>query len=371
MNNTEPCTTDHYLQHHADIFFVSLDEDGVVRNVNRFARDFFGEDIAGRPFTDLLVDLSGRFSLSKAVQDPDKEWRVDISSARGQPHTFNVHVYPQKDGIAVFGESDQRSGVLLQENLLELNAEFSNLSRELQKKTAELEKLNELKNRFIGTAAHDLRNPIGAIRNLAEILLEDISGSLDPDHAELLSMIGTSSESVLTLLNDLLTIAHIESGKLELNLEPQDIVEFVKESIRMNRVFATKRSITVRFDRFEDLPHVVLDKSKIGQVMNNLLSNAIKYSPVGGEVVLSVLRSGDYVTVSVQDNGPGIPAAERERLFKPFSRTTNPVPDGESSTGLGLAIARNIIAGHLGEIDVTSSAGAGSTFFFSLPLVRP
>ncbi|MFP4153273.1 MAG: sensor histidine kinase [Alkalispirochaeta sp.] len=370
MNNTSTDSVTNYLQNHSGILCFSLNREGVVVDTNRFARDFIGAEVKGRRFDELLVDFAGRFSLSEAVRDPDEAWQLTIASGRGWPHSFHTHFYDNDDTIEAFAESDQRYDALLQENLIQMNTEFSNLSRELQKKTAELEKLNELKNRFIGTAAHDLRNPIGAIRNLAEVLLEDISGSLDPEHAEILTMIGTASGSVLTLLDDLLTIARIESGKLELKLEPHDIVEFARESIRMNRIFATKRDVTVRLERFEEIPSVLFDRSKIEQVMNNLLSNAIKYSPSGGVVVVSVFRSGDHVTVSVCDEGPGIPKEEQGRLFKPFSRTSVPVPTGESSTGLGLAIARNIIIGHLGEIGIADSTGTGSEFYFSLPLNR-
>lgn len=381
-----------YVFDHAGFLCLVLDREGVVVESNCYARETIGIDPVGKPFASLLVDFSGEFDLSNALTGREEQL-LHVTTADGSPQSYSFtfleeearpaqgagpaqeprleqEARPAQDRlILVCGETNYRETVMLQQNLLELNRQFSNMSRELQKKTAELEKLNRLKNEFIGTAAHDLRNPIGAIKNLSSVLLEDPEGSLKPEHGEVLTMIKSSSEFILSLLDDLLSIAKIEAGKLNLDIKPDDLVDFVTQNIRINRIFADKKNIGINLNLLEGCPPVPFDRLKMEQVMNNLLSNAIKYSPAGAAIEVSLFLSGDHATVSVRDRGPGIPPKERDKLFKAFSRTSVRAPAGESSTGLGLAIARNIVVGHLGEIGMKSAEGGGSLFYFSLPLV--
>lgn len=357
----------HFLFEESTLFCVVLDDEGVIVSANGYARETVGGDPVGRAFSSLLVDFARTFSLAEVLKEREPTL-LTISTASGVPWSYYFRFVPSVDGILAFGEVNSRELESLQRNLMELNTQFSNMSRELQKKTAELEKLNEVKNQFIGTAAHDLRNPIGAIRNLSEFLLEDPDGTLDSRHREVLTMISTSSRFILSLVDDLLNIAKIESGKLTLSIQYRDLSSFIRDTFRINRLFAEKKNVSLRLNQYEELPPIPFDEVKLEQVMNNLLSNAIKYSPRGGEVAVSVFRSGERVTVTVRDQGPGIPEEERIHLFKPFSTTSAEVPEGETSTGLGLAIARNIVVGHLGEIGIGNSEGGGAEFYFSLPL---
>lgn len=356
-----------YVFDHSTFLCLVLDRQGVVLEANRYTGEVLGRDTVGAPFASLLVDFSGEFDLARASARETPQL-LHLTTADGSPRSYSFVFLEQDNHILVCGETNFRETEMLQQNLLELNRQFSNMSRELQKKTAELERLNELKNEFIGTAAHDLRNPIGAIRNLSSVLLESNDGSLNERNAEVLRMIESSSDFILSLLDDLLSIAKIEAGKLNLEIKPGDLGDFVTQNVRINRIFADKKNVRIRMNLLEECPPVPFDRLKMEQVMNNLLSNAIKYSPTGGEVEVSLFLGGDFATVSVRDQGPGIPPEERDKLFKPFSRTSVRVPAGESSTGLGLAIARNIVVGHLGEIGMKSGEGGGSLFYFSLPL---
>ncbi len=359
-----------YVANYSDTLFFLLDGEGTVVRTNHSVEKTIGRDVAGEPFTGLLVDFTGSFVLNDVVGDGSQRYQLTLGTSRQSPYSFWFRFYRSEDIVVVLGESDQHVDTAMRENLVQMNREFSNLSRELQKKTIELEKLNALKNHFIGTAAHDLRNPVGAIHSLARALLEDISGTLQPDHAEILELIGSASGSVLMLLDDLLSIAQIEAGKLDLRLKEEDIVDFIKYTIRVNSILAVNRGITIRLECLEEIPPVAFDRARIEQVMNNLLSNAIKYSAAQSEIVVSVFQNGDDVTVTVRDTGPGIKEEERDRLFKPFSRLSTPVPEGQSSTGLGLSIAHSIVLSHRGKIGVDSTVGEGSSFYFSLPLVH-
>ncbi|MFN2343318.1 MAG: sensor histidine kinase, partial [Desulfonatronovibrio sp.] len=254
----------------------------------------------------------------------------------------------QDENILAIGELNNLEVEELRRNLTNFNNEFSNLNRELHKKNAELVKLNDLKNHFMGMAAHDLRNPIGAIQNLSEFLLEETGDKLDPEHMQFLNVIHSSSKFMLNLLDQLLDIARIEAGKLDLDIKPTDIIDLIKSCVYLNKVLADKKKVQVLFHHYESFPDIELDAMKIEQVLHNLLSNAIKFSDPGSTVVVSIFLSNEHVTVSVRDEGPGIPKEDIEKLYKPFSKTSVKLPDGEKSTGLGLAIVHKIILGHLG-----------------------
>lgn len=258
----------------------------------------------------------------------------------------------------------------LYDELSRLNNELSNLQRELTKKTVALEKLNDEKNRFLGIAAHDLRNPLNAIQMYSEFLLEEAANALSVEHLEFVSIIHSSSRFMLQLVNDLLDVAVIESGKLNLELEPVDIVEMVRHNTAVNSVMAAKKGIRLNFEYDPDIPELLIDPAKIEQVLNNLITNAVKFSHSGSAVEVRVARAGEQVLVSVRDQGQGIPAQDLGKLFEPFQKTSVKSTGGEQSTGLGLAIVRKIVNGHRGKVWVESEVGKGSTFFVSLPVIR-
>lgn len=238
---------------------------------------------------------------------------------------------------------------------------------ELEERNQRLEELNVQKNHLLGTAAHDLRNPLGVIQGFARFLLEDASDRLDPEHRLFLERIEASSESMLHLVNDLLDIARIEAGALDLDLQPTDLGRLVKNNVELNRVLASKKRIVIEAEYDPDLPPVLLDGPKVEQVLNNLIGNAMKFSEPGARVKVAVGRHAAGVAVKVEDQGPGIPAGELDQIFRPFVKATARATAGEGSTGLGLAIVNRIVQGHGGSIEVQSQVGQGSRFTVVLP----
>lgn len=255
--------------------------------------------------------------------------------------------------------------------LQEVNQKLLEAQRELREKNKELEKVNAQKDRFLGMAAHDLRNPLGHISTVADILLEDLDGKITDQQRELLEITQRSSQFMLDLVNDLLDIAKIESGKLNLNLAETDLATLVKQNVAHNRALADKKNIAIRVDVPDDLPPLMVDPGKMEQVLNNLISNAIKYSFPDTTVKVQLQRRDGSVLLSVADEGQGIPADEQQKLFQPFERTSVTTTAGEKSTGLGLAIVKRIVEGHHGKIWVESESGKGSTFYVQLPMTQP
>ena len=240
---------------------------------------------------------------------------------------------------------------------------------ELAEKNAQLAKLSELKNQFLGMAAHDLRNPLTVIITCAGFLLEEAGGSLPEDKKrEFLSRIKANAEFMVNLINDLLDFTRIEAGQIELNLEPVVLTELVARNAEENRLLGAQKGIELELVVEGNGARVNVDPARITQVLNNLLSNAFKFSAPGTKVRVTVKKENGGLKVAVQDQGQGIPREEMGRLFKPFQKTSVRSTAGERSTGLGLAICRQIIEAHKGVIGAESEPGKGSTFFFWLPV---
>jgi len=240
---------------------------------------------------------------------------------------------------------------------------------EIAQKNTQLVRLNEEKNRLLGMAAHDLRNPLSVVSTASAFLL-DSQGRLLPEarRTDFLRRINKSSAFMLKLIDDLLDVARIESGRLDLELEDCDLCGLVEDNLALNRVLAEKKGIRLVFAPGRGLPRLRLDPGKMAQVFNNLVSNALKFSGPGTTVRISAARMNGGVVVSVQDQGLGIPADELDRLFRPFGTTSVRGTAGEKSTGLGLAITRKIVEAHGGTIRAESEVGNGSTFTFTLPV---
>jgi signal transduction histidine kinase len=253
------------------------------------------------------------------------------------------------------------------EDLTSVNNELANLQREMARKNAELSRLNEEKNRFLGIAAHDLRSPLGVIMTYSEFLESEAAEVLDAEQRDFVAAIRTSSQFMLRLIDDLLDVARIEAGQLNLDLQPTDLVALLRRNVGLNRVLASRKQIGLAFAPEIETLRVSVDAAKIEQILNNLIGNAVKFSPPRTQVDVQLRAGTDRVTIVVIDQGPGIPPAELPKLFKPFSRTSVRPIGGEKSTGLGLAIVRRIAEGHGGDVRVESEVGRGSRFLVTLP----
>jgi signal transduction histidine kinase len=356
-----------YLMEEAALLLLVLDPAGRVTEENRYGRDLMG-DVEGMLLAEIVLDFAGTFSFPLLKKDPRAVHRLNVSTRSGLPQTFSFRFLDLGDRVLAFGEINSLEIETLRRNLLTANNELSNLGRELQKRNAELVRLNDQKNQFLGMAAHDLRNPIGVILSYSECILDEAGDALSEEHRQFLTTISRSSHFMLTMLNDLLDVAKIESGRLELDLEQVDLNALIGQNVLLNRVLAAKKAIQIRFEPDGDLPPLMVDPGKIEQVLNNLISNAVKFSPAGAKVTVRTRLGENEVDVCVQDQGPGIPEAERRKLFQPFSRTSVRSTGGEKSIGLGLAIVQKIVQGHRGTIRVESGEGGGATFCFTLPL---
>ncbi|GJL79207.1 MAG: hypothetical protein NPINA01_21960 [Nitrospinaceae bacterium] len=250
---------------------------------------------------------------------------------------------------------------------IHLHLKLKQLMTDLEAKNTKLAELNDLKNKFLGMASHDLRNPISSIQGFSKILLDQGKALTEETRNEFLQSIHKVSKDMLTLLEDLLNISIIESGKLDLHMQRGSLKHLVEERVRMYQVMANRKNLTTHLD-IAEIAEFSFDPNRISQVIDNLLSNAIKYSPSGKDIYIWLEEKNDQAKFSVRDQGPGISPEDQDKLFKHFQKLKAKPTGNESSHGLGLAIAKKMVDAHKGRITMESHSKSGATFSFEIPM---
>jgi signal transduction histidine kinase len=227
--------------------------------------------------------------------------------------------------------------------------------------------IDEMKNEFISVASHEMRTPMTSIKGSLELLLGGYAGELPAEATELLGISLTAVDRLVRLINDLLDISKIESGKMEFHLDRLDVGDCVRKSMRSLRALAEAHKVSIVSEADAALPAVLADRDRLEQVITNLLSNALKYTPADSVVRVRARHLENVVRVSVMDQGPGIPPNQLERIFDRFYQ----LEGSKKGSGLGLTICRALIEQHGGRIWVESELGKGSQFHFELPVAPP
>ncbi|HEY8316008.1 MAG TPA: GAF domain-containing sensor histidine kinase [Gaiellaceae bacterium] len=242
--------------------------------------------------------------------------------------------------------------------LHEISVARARLLEQEREQVAHLQELDTLKDEFIALVSHELRTPLTSIRGYTELLLDD---HLPDEHRMFLDVIERNAARLLALVNDLLLLAAIQSGKLVLETAELDVDDLLADAAMTARPLAAAKEIELHVDSALGV-RTLGDGSRLGQVLDNLLSNAIKFTPAGGTVRVGAALDGDHVCISVADSGIGIPQAEHGQMFERFFRSSSARAAAVPGTGLGLAITRGIVESHGGTIDFESAEGEGTTF---------
>ena len=325
------------------------------------ARETWGRALAGEHYTDAY-----EFS------DPARERR-----------TFELAFNPIRDATgriigAVQSTRDvtdrikvQRALAASESNLRELNEQLEQLveyrTRELVVARDQAEASNRVKDVFLATMSHELRTPLNSIIGFSKVLLTGIAGDLNPEQQMQLGIINKSGHQLLALITDVLDISKIEAGRLALQTVSLALDNLLQEQVDAFRLQAQERGLGLRFTGAGKHVQVLADDQRVRQVVSNLLSNAVKFTD-RGEVGITVEIVDSKAKITVYDTGIGIAASEQAELFQPFRRIAPKNGGSRDGTGLGLVISRRLVEAMGGEIGVTSEAGAGSHFWFTLPL---
>lgn len=263
--------------------------------------------------------------------------------------------------------------VTVQEELREVNADLDGKVDELASVNLQLYEMNNVKNEFLATMSHELRTPLNSILGFSEVLAD--SRNLTDKEQRYARNIQTSGRSLMTLINDVLDLAKIESGKMELHAAEFQMDDLVERQVSTLMPIAEKRQIALTWSVDSGMPTLFQDPGKMQQILTNLISNAIKFTPEGGRVRIAATSVDDLCIVTIEDNGIGIPLDEQERIFEKFRQgrgvpgQTDALTRKYEGTGLGLSIVKELSRLLGGEVSLESEFGKGSTFRVELPLI--
>jgi signal transduction histidine kinase len=249
----------------------------------------------------------------------------------------------------------------------DLEIKVEERTRELTQALNEVRLISKRKTNFISSVSHELRTPLTSIKGYASILLAEKLGGLPAEIRERLEKINRHSDELTHLVNDLLDIARIESGRMIMKKESLDLKSAVEKVSDLLSEQLKQKHIAYSFEIAGDADTVFADRNQIERVLINLIGNAIKFTPEKGKIAISTQKADNMVQVSVADTGYGIPEEAQEEIFEEFYRVDNPINEEVKGTGLGLSLVKHIVEAHNGKIWVKSRLGAGSTFSFTIP----
>lgn len=238
----------------------------------------------------------------------------------------------------------------------------------LKQANKDLKKLNRMKSEFISTVSHELRTPLTSMRNSIELLASGKAGEINEKQETLLGIAARNIVRLSTLVDELLDLSKIESGKLRLRYSDVDLATMINDVIATFQTQAERKSMTLVRQCPESMPPVHSDAGRVEQILCNLVSNAIKYTHEGGRIIVSTIQKDDHVEVSVADNGIGLSPEDRKLIFDRFYQVGEDLTAPTDGFGLGLHIVKRLVRELCGKISVDSEIGKGSRFFFTLPL---
>ncbi len=277
-------------------------------------------------------------------------------------HLYTHPIYAYWNGTALLGFLLAFSLVL---NSLQIS--FRKQQQQVittQKVNNEIQKFADMQSQFVSTVSHELKNPLGVIRESMELILDKIAGDVSGEQREILEIGKRSTERLIRLVGDLLDLSKIEAGKMKLRQEDMDLGILVTEVLKLYAKEISKKRITLRQEIPPNVGLLVGDRDALIRVVINLVNNAIKYTPEGESISIHLSGSSREVRFEIADTGPGIPKESFAKMFNKYERVAAEKQEG---TGLGLAISKDIIELHRGKIWVESEAGKGSRFIFTLP----
>jgi PAS domain S-box-containing protein len=358
----------------------------VVRRNATFDSGLEGHE-PGMRFSATQFRLAERFSPDTLFVSPNTQLddRFDPLSrefARRAGHT-SIAILPITAGtewLGVIGAFSSEEGYFDEDKLhlyrtvAEQGAVALHTARlydETQRTAERLKEVDRLKSEFLANMSHELRTPLNSILGYTEVMLMGIDGEMDPETQADVQAIYDNGQHLLHLISDILDLAKIEAGRLNLNFETVDVRPLIEEIVTSTNGLLLKRQKPVEFivQVAEDLPAAQVDRLRLNQILNNLLSNAVKFTEEG-HITLRAVGDGDHICFEVEDTGIGISPTDQERIFEQFRQADGSYRRRAEGTGLGLAITRYLVQMHGGTVVVHSQPGQGSTFTVRLPLKR-
>jgi PAS domain S-box-containing protein len=335
------------------VAIITLNESGSIESLNPAAQDLFGHSANAITLCDIssLIDLDAARDISSVICLQRLLADGGIRELTGR-HS-NGSLFPIELAVAQMPVGERGMFVLFVRNI------------------AVRKQHERMKDEFVATVSHELRTPLTSISASLGLLAANGASQLPPAAARLVTIAQTNCQRLVRLINDILDIEKIESGKVTFNLKPVRALPLIEQAIEANSGFADGFRVRLSLDPASTDAIVRADPDRLNQAVTNLLSNAIKFSPTGGEVVMGIAERGGAVCISVRDYGPGIPEEFKPRVFEKFAQLDTSDARQKGGTGLGLSIVKEIVVRHGGEVGFDPAPGGGTVFHIKLPEWRP
>jgi len=310
--------------------------------------------------------LAGLFVAHRVVR-PLQTLRRGVERVGGGDLNFRVDLNTG-DEIEILAEEFNKMSLALQNAYTGLERKVSERTAELMVANQRLAELDKMKSDFVSNVSHELRTPLTAIKGSTDNMIDGLTGELNEKQVRYLTRIKSNTDRLARLINELLDLARMEAGRIDLKPTDLSLVPLTKEAAESLRPMATEKLVDLEIASADASVTAWADRDKVTQVLMNIIGNAIKFTPPHGRVTVAVERNGaGWVQLSVTDTGPGIPAEETDKIFAKFYQAAQAGKQKTKGTGLGLAISKALVEMHGGRLWVESEVGKGSVFSFTLP----
>jgi PAS domain S-box-containing protein len=346
-----------------------LNDAGAIVAWNAGAERLFerSADIVGSSITALIPEFDAH-TLTESARGGCTE-RVALRGHLTFPIELEITpLEPQRMFVGIVHDISERKRLeALTEHKQRRADELRRKSEELEADNRRMREAARLQSEFLANMSHELRTPLNAIIGFSDLMHRGIAGPVSDEHHDFLGEILSSSRHLLQLINDVLDLANIESGTLEVIPETVDLARLLGEVLDVLHNLASRRNIELELDAATDLGNATVDPAKLKQILYNYLSNALKFTPDGGRVTIRAALVGDIVRIEVEDTGIGIASDDLRHLFVAFRQLDASATKRYQGTGVGLALCKRLAEAHGGTVGVRSVPGAGSTFWVELP----
>lgn len=348
-----------------DISFIQREEN-VLRKVDEELFDviLLSYDLPGANGLEILSDLQYKDLQGPVIMMADRgDEEFATQAMRQGAYDYVIRDKGFENGLPLIIHN-ARDAFRAKKERERLQREIAAKKTELEAANRKLKGLDKIKSAFVANVAHEFRTPLTIIKGNVDLVVKGGLGNVTSEQKEMLDGAIRVANRLSRLVNDLLDISKIESGKMKLKKDKVDINRIIEENLSVFAKLIKDKKQTLKKDLSKDMPAIDADLDKITQVFVNLLSNAIKYSPAGGSIVVKSIALEKEIMVEVSDTGEGIAPEDLDKVFDKFTRVTAEKKEG---TGLGLPIAKDIVVLHYGRMWVKSELGKGSQFAFTLP----
>jgi PAS domain S-box-containing protein len=340
------------------VAITMADEQNRLISWNKFAEDLLGmdrEDLHLRQVSSLYPpDAWAKITACNIKQKGLQHHLIETMMIRKDGSIIDVDI-----SLSVFNNPEDESI-----NSIAIIRDVT----ERRKAEEKLKETMEIKSQFISTVSHELRTPLAAMKEGIAIVLDEVAGRINEKQKKFLDIAKRNVDRLEAMINDVLDFQRLEAGKVNLDIQSNDIKEVALEVHETMVLYAEKNGVELLLGLADNLPEAKFDRDRIVQILINLIGNAIKFSPKGGQACLNVQHRGEELVISVSDTGVGIPKMELPKIFERFYRAEQQREEVQG-TGLGLSIVHKIVMRHGGRIEAESKVGQGSTFTVFLPLV--